>query len=58
MLSKDGIEVKIGDRVYVPAFEGKDSFFKPIPKKLDFNFTHFYADFQRCVEYCKTLNKK
>jgi|GEM_PF-5323259 hypothetical protein len=58
MKSIDGVELKEGAIVFVPGFEGKDSFWKPIAKKLQFNFTKFYADFQTCVEYCKKLNAK
>jgi hypothetical protein len=58
MRSIEGKEVPEGTMVWVAGFEGKDNFWKPIPKRLNFNFTNFYADFQVCVEYCKLLNSK
>lgn len=58
MLSIEGKQVPIGTTVWVAGFEGKDSFWKPIPKPLNFYFRNFYADFQTCVEYCKLLNAK
>ena len=58
--SLDDKYVNIGESVWVAGFEpnSRDTFWKPIAKKLQFNFTAFYADFQNCVEYCKKLNAK
>ena len=37
MKSIDGKEITEGSTVWVAGFEGKDTFWKPIPKKLNFN---------------------
>ena len=60
MLSKDGVQKNVGDKVWVVGFEpnSKDTFYKPIKKELKPSYISFYADFQNCVEHCKQLNKK
>ena len=58
MTSKDGVQKNIGDKVWIPAYEGKDTFLKPILKTLQPNYQNFYSDFQNCVEHCKTINAK
>jgi hypothetical protein len=57
MISQDGVVKNIGDSVWVAGFEGKDTFWKPLPRQLKPNFKLFYNDFQNCVEYCKMLNQ-